>query len=1110
MNKLLMFLIAASGWTVLAGGVPENFRADAAKYWKLDELKAPPAYRPSPFAESDAPNMKALLVTGRGPKRSVAEFFCYYAVPSTPKPEKGYPCVLLLHGGGGTAFSNYVEHYRTNGFAVLALDWYNSRPLPDKEAPLLKGGKSTPLEGGKRNDHFVNVANMVLANSLLRSMPEVNPEKNVFVGLSWGSWYGAAVAAVDDRFNGFVEIYCGDINPFDGRLVDGRFLHQAKKPMWWVTWTQDQNVNPLSSQLGWDDCPTYWGHMTTTKLGHSHQGFRLPSVMRMAKYFAGEGSALPRLGKPTLKDGVLSAELIGEKPTSAALTPHLTYTLDVAHDMPRLSREKRVWEVVPASFDGKTVSAPLPLGTVVAYLSLCENDDPNTDLGGASHYWFCPTASEYENPNNVSTNNPLARTLPRDIVKRGYALPYSFDYPFLAQPWERTAVSELQSYLAQLATNGVVTVDGKNAVFHVGDTAFAREHQLGAADLKDEEWVVKSFGGDVVLAGGGTRGTLYAVWHFLEDACGVRWWNDDDEDVPVAGELKLSAQDRHGKPFFLCRDVFRARDSSRWAEARNRLNGAGAAPMPPELGGACTYGPPYHCHTFRRMLPFEKYGKDHPEWFAIYQGKRTGGGDFGGQPCLTHPEVRKHCAACIEKYIAEGETAAEKKGLPKPLMYDVSQNDSSKFCECDACRAAVEKLGLSGLVIDFVKDVTREAAAKHPELLFSTLAYSRTEPLPKEGVTVPDNFIIKLCNTKQNMAAGVFDETNAKWRGYIDGWRKLSKNLFVWEYVPTYGKFGEGFPLSNEFYLAEKYRYYADNNVTGFLIEHEKAKGYETQDMYALKFWVLAHLLEDPYQDGEKLIVAFMDGYYGPAGAKILAARRHLAKIARERKANVFWFPFAADFDFIKPADVKLMSDLFDEAAALVKNDPKRTRRVAVARMSVERIREAQSAGGGLHPAEAGVSDVPFYEMPVTEKFFKLWDSFSFWQDPDIGDPAAGGAAVVRLTKPEENLKHFSLPFKIGLYNQGTKKSGASRDIKQPKGEGYHWYDLDHVKLPEESAYIYFTRSWGIQEYLTNAELKGKTVKIRALIKFQGPLYLPGSTEPNEIRLARVVFIPYP
>lgn len=73
-----------------------------------------------------------------------------------------------------------------------------------------------PLPGGKRNNLRANIANIVLANSLLRSMPEVDASRNVYVGLSWGSWYGAAIAGIDNRYRGIVEIYCGDVRTKKG------------------------------------------------------------------------------------------------------------------------------------------------------------------------------------------------------------------------------------------------------------------------------------------------------------------------------------------------------------------------------------------------------------------------------------------------------------------------------------------------------------------------------------------------------------------------------------------------------------------------------------------------------------------------------------------------------------------------------------------------------------------------------------------------------------------------------------------------------------------------------------------------------------------------------
>ena len=239
----------------------------------------------------------------------------------------------------------------------------------------------------------------------------------------------------------------------------------------------------------------------------------------------------------------------------------------------------------------------------------------------------------------------------------GVGFGYEIKTPIAPKIWERTAAKELADYLGRVAADGTVAVGGcSNVCFHVGDTPFAQAKGLAPADLKDEEWCVKSFGGDVVLAGGGMRGTLYAVYHFLEDDCGVHWWMDGDEDVPDPKPLAFGALDRRGKPFFHCRDIYRGggrRDDPRTA-VRNRLNGNGDQGIPAEFGGAFAYGPPYHCHTWDRYLPFAKYGKDHPEWYALVKGERKGGQTVA-QMCLTCPGLTDVMAEKVLESVAKGE-----------------------------------------------------------------------------------------------------------------------------------------------------------------------------------------------------------------------------------------------------------------------------------------------------------------------------------------------------------------------------------------------------------------------------------------------------------------------
>ena len=206
-NRLLAAALTAGAAALNA---KDTFREAPEKYWDFSKLQTAPAFRDAPFEDSKAEGLRAVLVTGYGPAdgdkslstpnqkplsaKVKAEFFAYIGIPEGPVPEGGFPGIVLIHGGGGTAYPQYARLWVKKGYAVIALDWYNQRPIPPS-SPRETNVARAPLSGGKRQDHVSNVANMILAHSLLRSLKNVNPEKTAFVGLSWGSWYGAMVAS---------------------------------------------------------------------------------------------------------------------------------------------------------------------------------------------------------------------------------------------------------------------------------------------------------------------------------------------------------------------------------------------------------------------------------------------------------------------------------------------------------------------------------------------------------------------------------------------------------------------------------------------------------------------------------------------------------------------------------------------------------------------------------------------------------------------------------------------------------------------------------------------------------------------------------------------------
>lgn len=64
------------------------------------------------------------------------EVFAYYASPGTlnadPKLDQNLPAIVLGHGGGGTAFDQWVEKWAAAGYAAIAMDLKGGAPMENR------------------------------------------------------------------------------------------------------------------------------------------------------------------------------------------------------------------------------------------------------------------------------------------------------------------------------------------------------------------------------------------------------------------------------------------------------------------------------------------------------------------------------------------------------------------------------------------------------------------------------------------------------------------------------------------------------------------------------------------------------------------------------------------------------------------------------------------------------------------------------------------------------------------------------------------------------------------------------------------------------------------
>ena len=198
--------------------------------------------------------------------------------------------------------------------------------------------------------------------------------------------------------------------------------------------------------------------------------------------------------------------------------------------------------------------------------------------------------------------------------------------PADAIPSEQTAAAELAKHL-KLVTGAdfpiVTSADRANQEtrIFIGQTETTRRlmPDFDFRKLGRDGIVIRRTGSDLVLAGDRPRGTLYAVYTFLEDNVGCRWWTPDASYMPRKSTLRVQVRNLVYSPPFMCRETFYKSVIGQNPEfaARLKLNGHFQS-MTPEWGGHHTILG--FCHTFYQLIPPEKYFADHPEWFSERNG----------------------------------------------------------------------------------------------------------------------------------------------------------------------------------------------------------------------------------------------------------------------------------------------------------------------------------------------------------------------------------------------------------------------------------------------------------------------------------------------------------
>ncbi|RZM21274.1 MAG: acylamino acid-releasing protein [Pedobacter sp.] len=171
------------------------------------------------------------------------QVFAYYSNPDLLNGRPGgkvkFPGVVLVHGGGGKAYKEWVEKWAAKGYAAIAMDLSGNddtgKKLPQAGPDQDDSFKFPKIAKGELKDVWTYhaISSVILAHSLLLSFPEVDPDKTGITGISWGGYLTCIAAGLDTRFKVAVPVYgCGyydESEPF-GKMLD--MLSNTDKQKW--------------------------------------------------------------------------------------------------------------------------------------------------------------------------------------------------------------------------------------------------------------------------------------------------------------------------------------------------------------------------------------------------------------------------------------------------------------------------------------------------------------------------------------------------------------------------------------------------------------------------------------------------------------------------------------------------------------------------------------------------------------------------------------------------------------------------------------------------------------------------------------------------------------
>jgi hypothetical protein len=252
-----------------------------------------------------------------------------------------------------------------------------------------------------------------------------------------------------------------------------------------------------------------------------------------------------------------------------------------------------------------------------------------------------------------------------------------------------------------------------------------------------------------------------------------------------------------------------------------------------------------HFHSFNRYIPAKEFYEEHPEYFALSDGKR-----LPNQLCLTNPEVLKMITGKIRERFEDGLLSAS-----------ISSNDAQEYCDCPECLAEREggKWDFTVNLIHAANRIARALHEKYPDRYICFYAtYQGSGDLPEDIIIEPNVVPVFFPRVKGHAIQNPACPDGRRFIEILKTWKQHGMKYFgIYDYLMQVSH-SVAIPVFHA--MADSMRYCAEQE--GLFWHYERLN---RSWMNNLQLYMAARLGWDASLDIDVLLADFYHHFYGPA-----------------------------------------------------------------------------------------------------------------------------------------------------------------------------------------------------------------------------------------------------